>query len=238
MTNPQGQPSAKEANVEQEGTDKEGVVAQKSDTFSKVNPDTLPPELQSIYKNMQADYTRKTQEIADVREKAKAFDELTADEDFGKWARDRLVGDEGKETTEIVGEEKAEGEEETEITKLSKRVESMENKYWSDKAESELATCRAKHDDFNRLLPRIWPLVNKGYSYEDSYCLAKNPEIIAELEKTKVARATREGKDQTQGITETPSAGSSTTETKVTEKPSFDEAVKRAKAKLELEEKK
>jgi hypothetical protein len=35
--------------------------------FSSINPDELSPELQEVYKSMQADYTRKTQEIANLR---------------------------------------------------------------------------------------------------------------------------------------------------------------------------
>lgn len=46
----------------------------QSDSFvESVNPDDLPPELQGIYKQMQADYTRKTQTVA---EKAKAIEAL------------------------------------------------------------------------------------------------------------------------------------------------------------------
>jgi molecular chaperone GrpE (heat shock protein) len=37
------------------------------DAFSKIDPNSLPPELQSLYKEMQADYTRKTTELADIR---------------------------------------------------------------------------------------------------------------------------------------------------------------------------
>jgi len=39
-----------------------------SDSFTNINPNDLPPELQGMYKNMQADYTRKTQEIAPYRQ--------------------------------------------------------------------------------------------------------------------------------------------------------------------------
>jgi hypothetical protein len=42
-------------------------VPVQPDTFSNVDPASLPPELQPVYKSMQADYTRKTQEIAELR---------------------------------------------------------------------------------------------------------------------------------------------------------------------------
>lgn len=39
-------------------------------TFTNVKPDELPEELQGIYKSLQGDYTRKTQEIAEQRRQA------------------------------------------------------------------------------------------------------------------------------------------------------------------------
>jgi len=39
-----------------------------NDAFTSINPADLPPELQGSYKNMQADYTRKMQEIAAYRD--------------------------------------------------------------------------------------------------------------------------------------------------------------------------
>lgn len=38
-----------------------------TDTFTGIDPNSLPPELQSIYKSMQADYTRKSQETSPWR---------------------------------------------------------------------------------------------------------------------------------------------------------------------------
>lgn len=56
--------------------------ASAEDNFSNVDPTTLPPELQKVYKNLQADYTRKTQSIADARKKAEAYDYLSKDQRF------------------------------------------------------------------------------------------------------------------------------------------------------------
>lgn len=54
------------------------------DAFTALDPNTFPPELKSAYKRMQADYTRKTQEIATQRhalqalqQKAAYFDQFT-----------------------------------------------------------------------------------------------------------------------------------------------------------------
>ena len=37
------------------------------DIFGGVDPEKLPDDLKKLYKNMQADYTRKTQELAEHR---------------------------------------------------------------------------------------------------------------------------------------------------------------------------
>lgn len=46
----------------------EGAEKKATESFTdKVDPSKLPPELQNIYKSMQADYTRKTQKLAEER---------------------------------------------------------------------------------------------------------------------------------------------------------------------------
>lgn len=61
------------------GTEKSAPV---EDQFSNIDPNTLPPELQGVYKNLQADYTRKTQAIAEARKKADLFDQISRDQNF------------------------------------------------------------------------------------------------------------------------------------------------------------
>jgi ADP-ribose pyrophosphatase YjhB (NUDIX family) len=58
--------------VTPEGTQVEpGTTAVEADTpFTKLDPNTLPAELQPYYKSMQADYTRSKQEIAPYRQLA------------------------------------------------------------------------------------------------------------------------------------------------------------------------
>ncbi len=56
--------------------------APAEESFSSVDPKTLPPELQAVYKNLQADYTKKTMSVADVRKKAEAYDAFTKDQRF------------------------------------------------------------------------------------------------------------------------------------------------------------
>lgn len=61
----------KQAPKEPETTDEsaEGVddSSGDQDSFTKVSPDELPDELKGTYKSLQADYTRKTQELAKMR---------------------------------------------------------------------------------------------------------------------------------------------------------------------------
>ena len=55
---------ATEAAVPDEQVD---AGATQEDSFTAIDPSALPPELQTSYKQMQADYTRKTQEAAQYR---------------------------------------------------------------------------------------------------------------------------------------------------------------------------
>lgn len=56
--------------------------APAEESFSSVDPKTLPPELLAVYKNMQADFTKKTMSIADIRKKADAYDSVSKDQRF------------------------------------------------------------------------------------------------------------------------------------------------------------
>lgn len=56
--------------------------APAEESFSNVDPETLPPELKAVYKNLQSDYTKKTQSIADTRKKAEAYDKISQDQRF------------------------------------------------------------------------------------------------------------------------------------------------------------
>lgn len=51
----------------------QGQETSVEDTFTAVDPDTLPPELQPIYKSLQADYTRKTQQVAEARRQLEQY---------------------------------------------------------------------------------------------------------------------------------------------------------------------
>lgn len=49
------------------GSEQAPEAATPEDSFTKLDPNALPPEVQPYYKSMQADYTRKQQEVAPFR---------------------------------------------------------------------------------------------------------------------------------------------------------------------------
>lgn len=53
-----------------QGTEQGAAATTEVDSFTGLDPSTIPPELQPYYKQMQADYTRKTQAIAPYRQLA------------------------------------------------------------------------------------------------------------------------------------------------------------------------
>jgi hypothetical protein len=50
-----------------------------AEPFTSFDPDTLPEDMQAVYRSMQGDYTRKTQEIAELRRNYEAFSETGVD---------------------------------------------------------------------------------------------------------------------------------------------------------------
>lgn len=56
--------------------------APAEESFSSIDPSTLPPEMQAVYKSLQADYTKKTQSIAEAKKKADYYDQISKDQRF------------------------------------------------------------------------------------------------------------------------------------------------------------
>lgn len=61
--------------------DLDAMVGDNPDTesFTGFDPNLLPEDMQQVYKSMQADYTRKTQEIAELRRNYESFSENGVD---------------------------------------------------------------------------------------------------------------------------------------------------------------
>lgn len=53
----------------------------EAESFTGFDPNVLPEDMQAVYKSMQADYTRKTQEIAELRRSYESFSEAGVDPD-------------------------------------------------------------------------------------------------------------------------------------------------------------
>jgi hypothetical protein len=51
------------------------------ESFTGFDPNVLPEDMQAVYKSMQADYTRKTQEVAELRRQYESFSEAGVDPD-------------------------------------------------------------------------------------------------------------------------------------------------------------
>lgn len=67
-------PAKKGEEPPKEKAEEKAKEEESKDQFTdKVKLDKLPPELQTVYKQMQGDYTRKTQGIADVRKNADQY---------------------------------------------------------------------------------------------------------------------------------------------------------------------
>lgn len=53
----------------------------EAESFTGFDPSLLPEDMQQVYKSMQADYTRKTQEVAELRRSYESFSEAGVDPD-------------------------------------------------------------------------------------------------------------------------------------------------------------
>lgn len=94
VAEPAGQQASGQTATASTGTpDQNGQAATQAqsapaeESFSSVDPNTLTPEMQAVYKSLQADYTKKTMSIADVRKKAEAYDGLSKDPRFTDYWR-------------------------------------------------------------------------------------------------------------------------------------------------------
>ena len=65
---------AAEPTPPQSGDDDPGTTPDPADSFSNIDPSTLPPELLAQYRNMQADYTRTKQALAEQRREFEGLD--------------------------------------------------------------------------------------------------------------------------------------------------------------------
>lgn len=90
--NPSLEPVSGNGTVPSANSEASGTSAPVQETFTNLDPNTLPKELRSTYDNMLRDYKTKTMSLAEerkrysdydnVKERAEAYDQLTKDEKF------------------------------------------------------------------------------------------------------------------------------------------------------------
>ncbi len=72
--------------VPSQGVDPEGAApAEPADSFTPINPDDLPDELKPFARQLQADYTRKTQALAEQRKAFEAFGDADPSQVLEAW---------------------------------------------------------------------------------------------------------------------------------------------------------
>ncbi len=132
----QGQPAQAGAGTSTDSgqASDQGQSAPAEESFSSIDPKTLPPELQAVYKNLQSDYTKKTMSIADVRKKADAFDKVRSRSDFNEWWTGASKGQKAD-----FKEQKAEAEK-----RLGEKI-----------SDEEFTKAFASKDDFLSFLERV-----------------------------------------------------------------------------------
>lgn len=178
----------------EEASDNQDVNDQSdnSDSFSSLNPDELPPELQAVYKQMQRDYTNKTKEASDLRKKAELYDQLQQQElmqerfptkpanEIQKTTIDRLYSKMNVDPSQLTHEQHqqmqvwADFMAEEIQSAINQHVVPIQNQVMTREKVDELKQLRSKYSDFNDHIPEIRKILqqNPNMSYEYAYKVA------------------------------------------------------------------
>jgi hypothetical protein len=140
-------PDTQDVQVEQGAT--------TEDSFTSIDPSALPAELQNSYKQMQADYTRKTQSVAELRKQYEGIDAEAAREALA--LRDQLQNpdvqrqlyehlasqfanaDEPQEFMQEGDEDGFNDPRDTQLQQLSQRLEQFETRQIQAEVEQDLS---------------------------------------------------------------------------------------------------
>lgn len=182
------------------------------------------PELEAYAKQLLADYTRKTQEIAKVRNKAKAFEEITNDPAFKSFAQKQYglgaTGSQPQDNDEESDIPKVEIDEdladedlkkvvkhyESTINKLNKKISNLEQDSIKRSNEQMVADMKKQYPDFEEKLPEILPLMRQGFSPEAAYLKKYGDDIVEQKVKSKLQKL-QEEKEQDEVDTTLPNTG-------------------------------
>jgi hypothetical protein len=191
-----------------QGTQQEQVQAgtgeQKQQEEVFFDPKSVPPELEQAYKQMQGAFTKKTQEIADIRKKAESLDQLVGYKPFVDWYQKHTSGQDkvsesespAKDSKQEQPKQKELSDEEFELLKTDKnrfmdyvkelaRQESLPIALKAQQKVEYLETVN-KIEAFAKDHPDFWDLDQKGLiettikkypnlEIDDIYRLAKYP---------------------------------------------------------------
>jgi len=178
---------------------KEALQAAKQpteETFYDVNK--VPEGLKASFSEMQKAFTLKTQDIANVRKQAEAFNSLMQNPAFQTWVERQYLGEPGEGTGAtspgISGTESGEflSEDEAAIGDLKQRQEELEEQVAISQNEALLDKLAAKYSDLDNYLPQMMPLVEQGDSFESAYFRAKFGQPESEVKKQMKAEVLKE----------------------------------------------
>ncbi len=208
----------------------------------KVDPNKLSPELQKVYKNMQADYTRKTQEIKSIMPKyqeaeqaRQVLQQLWADPEFQKWRAtetERRQQAQQEPDYDNMTEEDRYKHYEEKIKSLEDRLNQSQQTYGTfikqaqmEKAQKTINDFRAKHPEAKEEeLARLAPVIRQhGINLEQAYTLT----YPDRFKQQAVDKARSELQAKKKANLET--GGGTQASPQIPDKPSLDQALAMAK---------
>jgi len=178
---------------------KEALQAAKQpteETFYDVNK--VPEGLKASFSEMQKAFTLKTQDIANVRKQAEAFNTLMQNPAFQSWVESQYLGEPGEGTGKVgtgipgAGAEEFLTEDEAAIGEIKQRQEELEEQVEISRNEALLDKLAVKYPDLDNYLPQMMPLVEQGDSFESAYFRAKFGQPESEVKKQMKAEILKE----------------------------------------------
>lgn len=243
------QPPKKEDLQEEDKEKEEGKEGELPFT-EKIDPKKLPKELQPIYKGMQADYTKKMQEISSIQsaygqatQAKEVLEKLWADPEFQKWR----VSETERRKASAEMQQKPDFDAMTEEQKIqwfvdkavAKNQAEMEKKFastygvfmntkMSEEAQAKIDNFRKSHSEItDPELVSLAPIIRlHQVDMEQAYIL-KFPE---RFQAAAVEKARAELRDKKKANLETGEAPESSST--LSEFPTFDEALAKSKEEL------
>jgi len=235
-----GEGKQPEADLQKE----EGGDEETPSFTDKVDPSKLSPELQKVYKSMQADYTRKTQEIKSIMPKyqeaeqaRQVLQQLWADPEFQKWRaaeteRRQQAGQQQEPDYENMTEEDRYKHYEEKIKKLEDQVNQSQQTYGTFIKQAQMEKAHKVITDFRRKYPEVTdqeaaelaPVIRRhGVPIEKAYIMT-HPE---RFEQKAVEKARAELQAKKKANLET--GGGAQASPQTPDKPSLDQALAMAR---------